>query len=71
MEGEYALTELGHSLAHLLRALGSWAGEHLDAIEDNRHRYDASRAGISEAGKKASAPQATPSADRITAIQST
>lgn len=37
---EYALTELGRSLAEPLRALGHWAGEHLDAIEANRARYD-------------------------------
>ena len=37
---EYALTELGRSLAEPLRALGTWAGEHLEAIENNRRRYD-------------------------------
>jgi DNA-binding HxlR family transcriptional regulator len=37
---EYALTDLGHSLAQPLHALGSWAGEHLDEIEENRFRYD-------------------------------
>ena len=37
---EYALTNLGRSLAEPLRALGRWAGEHLDAIEANRDRYD-------------------------------
>ena len=47
---EYALTDLGRSLAEPLRALGSWAGEHLDAIQDNRNRYDASRAGGDGAG---------------------
>ena len=33
---EYALTELGHSLALPLHALGTWAGEHLVEIERNR-----------------------------------
>lgn len=40
---EYALTEMGHSLAKPLRALGSWAGDHLGQIDDNRSRYDARR----------------------------
>lgn len=40
---EYALTALGHSLAVPLRALGSWAGEHLEDIEQNRLRYDAGK----------------------------
>jgi DNA-binding HxlR family transcriptional regulator len=38
---EYALTELGHSLAEPLRALGAWASAHLEEIEGNRLRYDA------------------------------
>jgi len=37
---EYALTELGQSLAVPVRALGAWAGEHIDEIENNRARYD-------------------------------
>ena len=37
---EYALTELGQSLALPVRALGVWAGEHLDEIENNRAHYD-------------------------------
>jgi DNA-binding HxlR family transcriptional regulator len=37
---EYALTELGYSLAEPLRALGAWASAHLEAIDDNRLRYD-------------------------------
>lgn len=37
---EYALTDLGHSLAKPLRALGTWVGAHLDEIEGNRIRYD-------------------------------
>ena len=40
---EYALTELGHSLATPLRALGAWAGDHLNAIDANRHGYDVAR----------------------------
>ena len=42
---EYALTTLGHSLALPLQSLGSWAGEHLDEIEENRLRYDVGRDG--------------------------
>jgi len=41
---EYALTELGQSLAIPVRALGAWAGDHLDEIEINRARYDEDRA---------------------------
>jgi DNA-binding HxlR family transcriptional regulator len=37
---EYALTDLGQSLAVPLHALGTWAGEHLDEIEGIRTRYD-------------------------------
>jgi DNA-binding HxlR family transcriptional regulator len=37
---EYALTELGQSLALPVRALGAWVGEHLDEIENNRALYD-------------------------------
>lgn len=37
---EYALTPLGQSLAVPVRALGAWAGEHLDEIENNQARYD-------------------------------
>jgi len=40
---EYALTELGHSLAEPLRELGAWAGAQLETIEANRLRYDAKR----------------------------
>jgi len=40
---EYALTELGQSLAIPLRALGAWAGSHLDEIDENRFRYDADK----------------------------
>jgi len=40
---EYALTDLGRSLANPLRALGAWAGAHLEQIGDNRLRYDAIR----------------------------
>jgi len=38
---EYALTDLGHSLALPLRALGQWAGSHLEQIDANRLNYDA------------------------------
>ena len=37
---EYALTDLGYSLAEPLRALGAWAGARLDEIDGNRLRYD-------------------------------
>ena len=40
---EYALTELGYSLAHPLKALGAWAGAHLEQIDENRARYDQGR----------------------------
>jgi DNA-binding HxlR family transcriptional regulator len=37
---EYALSDLGHSLARPVRELGAWARAHLDRIEDNRDAYD-------------------------------
>ncbi len=40
---EYALTELAFSLSHPLRALGAWAGAHLEQIDSNRVSYDATR----------------------------
>lgn len=42
---EYALTKLGQSLAVPVRALGAWAGEHIDEIENNRARYDQDKHG--------------------------
>ncbi|MDR8052534.1 winged helix-turn-helix transcriptional regulator [Burkholderia cenocepacia] len=36
----YALTPLGQALAVPVRALGAWAGAHLEEIENNRARYD-------------------------------
>ncbi len=45
---EYALTDLGRSLSEPLRALGAWAGKHLELIDQNRLRYD--RAGAVEPG---------------------
>ncbi|OED10644.1 helix-turn-helix domain-containing protein [Burkholderia sp. A2] len=47
---EYALTPLGQSLAVPVRALGAWAGEHLEAIENNRARYDQGKQARSERG---------------------
>lgn len=41
---EYALTDLGYSLAEPLRALGDWARAHLEQIDQNRLRYDLGRA---------------------------
>lgn len=37
---EYALTDLGHSLAEPVMQLGQWALAHLGAIHENRRRYD-------------------------------
>ncbi|TCP35894.1 helix-turn-helix domain-containing protein [Sphingomonas sp. BK235] len=37
---EYALTDLGMSLAQPLQALGIWASAHLVEIEGHRHAYD-------------------------------
>ena len=37
---EYALTDLGHSVAEPVMRLGDWVGGHLDEIEGNRLRYD-------------------------------
>jgi DNA-binding HxlR family transcriptional regulator len=41
---EYALTDLGLSLAHPIRQLGTWAGAHIEQIEDNRSAFDAAKA---------------------------
>lgn len=38
---EYALTDLGLSLAGPLRGLAEWAQAHIATIHDNRARYDA------------------------------
>ena len=40
---EYALTDLGRSLADPIRALGSWAGAHIAEIEGNRSAFDAAQ----------------------------
>jgi DNA-binding HxlR family transcriptional regulator len=37
---EYALSDLGQSLARSIRELGDWAQSHMDEIESNRSRYD-------------------------------
>jgi len=37
---EYALTDLGYSLAGPIRELGYWAGAHIAKIEDNRSAFD-------------------------------
>jgi DNA-binding HxlR family transcriptional regulator len=37
---EYALTDLGRSLAGPIRELGSWAGAHIAEIEGNRSAFD-------------------------------
>ncbi|MGW5681416.1 winged helix-turn-helix transcriptional regulator [Nonomuraea sp. NPDC003754] len=38
---EYALTDMGHSLTHLLRAMTAWSAEHREAIAESRRRWDA------------------------------
>jgi DNA-binding HxlR family transcriptional regulator len=40
---EYALTDLGCSLAGPIRELGSWAGGHIAEIEGNRAAFDEAR----------------------------
>jgi DNA-binding HxlR family transcriptional regulator len=40
---EYALTDLGCSLAAPIQALGYWAGAHIAEIEGNRAAFDAAR----------------------------
>ncbi len=37
---EYALTDLGFSLADPIRQLGYWAGAHIAEIEDKRSAFD-------------------------------
>ena len=37
---EYRLTEAGHTLQEPLRALQTWATEHMDAVVDSRRAYD-------------------------------
>lgn len=37
---EYALTDLGHSLAEAVAAIRSWAYTNMDAITAARHTYD-------------------------------
>ena len=41
---EYALTDLGRSLADPIRELGSWAGAHIAQIEGNRSAFDLAQA---------------------------
>lgn len=38
---EYALTDLGRSLAEPVIRLGDWVGANIATIEENRARYDA------------------------------
>jgi DNA-binding HxlR family transcriptional regulator len=40
---EYALTDLGRSLADPIRELGCWAGAHIAEIETNRSAFDEAR----------------------------
>ncbi|MFC7956033.1 winged helix-turn-helix transcriptional regulator [Rhodococcoides kroppenstedtii] len=39
---DYELTELGLSLHHTTRRLRVWAQENMDAVQENRRRYDGS-----------------------------
>lgn len=41
---EYALTDLGHSLADPIHALGKWARIHIADIEGNRIAFDTAKA---------------------------
>ena len=36
----YELTDLGHSLHHVMRGLKAWAEAHMDAVLANREEYD-------------------------------
>ncbi|MGR4878022.1 winged helix-turn-helix transcriptional regulator [Streptomyces sp. LARHCF249] len=38
---EYALTTMGHSLTHLVKALADWSADHRDAIARARQEWDA------------------------------
>ncbi|WP_406318770.1 helix-turn-helix transcriptional regulator [Streptosporangium sp. NBC_01639] len=38
---EYELTETGHSLTHLVKALADWSAEHRDGIAASRRAWDA------------------------------
>ncbi|MDO5617237.1 winged helix-turn-helix transcriptional regulator [Kocuria sp.] len=40
---DYQLTELGASTVGPLAALRSWAEQHVDAVQENRNRYDDAR----------------------------
>ncbi len=40
---EYELTELGLTLREPLRALGAWAEQNFDQVQDSRNRYDSIR----------------------------
>ena len=37
---EYALTYLGHSLSKPVLALGKWACEHIEQVDDAQNRFD-------------------------------
>ncbi|MGA4840895.1 winged helix-turn-helix transcriptional regulator [Streptomyces sp. G45] len=45
---EYELTELGHSLTHLIKSLADWSIEHRPAIAAARAAYDTAAAGTRE-----------------------
>ncbi|MFD9687080.1 winged helix-turn-helix transcriptional regulator [Kitasatospora sp. NPDC059146] len=42
---EYELTELGHSLTHLVRAMADWSYAHHDAMLASRQRWDEANPG--------------------------
>ncbi|MBA2945035.1 winged helix-turn-helix transcriptional regulator [Streptomyces himalayensis] len=41
---EYELTEMGHSLTHLIRALADWSLDHREAIAEARRTWDEANA---------------------------
>jgi DNA-binding HxlR family transcriptional regulator len=45
---DYELTEMGHSLAEPVQALGSWAFQHLAQIDAAQARYDANGINLSQ-----------------------
>ncbi|MFB7666017.1 winged helix-turn-helix transcriptional regulator [Kitasatospora sp. NPDC056138] len=42
---EYALTPMGHSLTHLVKALADWSAQHRDAIARARREWDETNPG--------------------------
>ncbi|MCD7444500.1 helix-turn-helix transcriptional regulator [Streptomyces lincolnensis] len=46
---DYALTDLGHSLAEMMKAVKNWAETHIMEVHEARERYDTEGA-VAEAG---------------------